>query len=369
MRIITCLLFLLLIAGIAFSQQASVVENVIVIKEKDRFGGWPANNGIWSWGDEIVVGFTWGYHDDEKEGGHPIRNDKPSVKRQARSVDGGKTWTIEKPSYLDENEKEPKLVECPGGINFAHKDFALMFVMEGSNAGFSRWFYSYDRCKTWNGPYRLPGFGRKGVFARTDYIINGPNDLFAFFTAAEDWGGEGWPFCARTTDGGKSWQFQGWIGEQPEQAGYSIMPSTLRLDNGALFSMIRRRSVIDGKKMWFIEPFLSPDDGHSWYLLKAPFINNAGNPPSMIRLKDGRIALTYGWRTAPYGVRAIISDDEAKTWSNEIILRDDGKSWDLGYPRTVQRSDGKCVTAYYFNDDSSKERYIAATIWDPGEKK
>gem|GEM_PF-4111678 len=40
--------------------------------------------------------------------------------------------------------------------------------------------------------------------------------------------------------------------------------------------------------------------------------------------------------------------------------------WDLGYPRTVQRPDGKIVTMYYFNDASSKERYIAATIWRPG---
>src|SRR5262245_32307961 len=35
-------------------------RNVIVHKEAGRFGGWPANNGIWSWGDEIVVGFKLG---------------------------------------------------------------------------------------------------------------------------------------------------------------------------------------------------------------------------------------------------------------------------------------------------------------------
>jgi hypothetical protein len=39
---------------------------------------------------------------------------------------------------------------------------------------------------------------------------------------------------------------------------------------------------------------------------------------------------------------------------------------DLGYPRTVQRPDGKLVTIYYFNDRPDTERYIAATIWDPG---
>jgi len=100
-------------------------------------------------------------------------------------------------------------------------------------------------------------------------------------------------------------------------------------------------------------------------MLDEPNIDNAGNPASMIRLSNGRIALTYGWREKPFGVRAIVSLDEGITWSDEMILRDDGKGWDLGYPRTVQRSDGKCVTVYYFNDKFSKERYIAATIWDP----
>jgi hypothetical protein len=53
-----------------------------------------------------------------------------------------------------------------------------------------------------------------------------------------------------------------------------------------------------------------------------------------------------------------------------VSMRQRGENrtnWDLGYPRTVQRSDGKIVTVYYFNEAANKERYIAATIWDPGE--
>jgi hypothetical protein len=52
------------------------------------------------------------------------------------------------------------------------------------------------------------------------------------------------------------------------------------------------------------------------------------------------------------------------TWGPELMLRDDAGTWDLGYPRTVQRADGKIVTVYYFNDAKDRERYIAATIWD-----
>jgi hypothetical protein len=47
-------------------------------------------------------------------------------------------------------------------------------------------------------------------------------------------------------------------------------------------------------------------------------------------------------------------------------LRDDGGGRDVGYPRSVQRKDGKVVTVYYIWDKKSgPERYIAATIWDP----
>jgi hypothetical protein len=102
-------------------------------------------------------------------------------------------------------------------------------------------------------------------------------------------------------------------------------------------------------------------------MLDQPNIDNAGNPATLTRLKDGRIVLVYGWRHDPYGIRARISSDEGQTWSAETVLRDDGRSWDLGYPRTVQRTDGNLVTAYYFNDDSQVERYIGATIWSAGE--
>jgi hypothetical protein len=123
---------------------------------------------------------------------------------------------------------------------------------------------------------------------------------------------------------------------------------------------------LDGNKRWWLEAFLSPDDGRSWYMLDEPNIDNGGNPASLTRLHDGRLVMVYGWRRAPFGIRARISSDEGLTWSEDMMLRADGRSWDLGYPRTVQRSDGNLVTAYYFNDDSQPERYIAATIWDPG---
>jgi hypothetical protein len=344
----------------AGQEMPRVIRHVDVFNEPGRFAGWPANNGIWNWGDEIVVGFTLGYHRDST--GHTIDRDRPSVPRQARSLDGGQSWSIESPSYLQDDGSEPVATPCPGGINFMAPGFAARLRND-------RFYCSLDRCRTWAGPYQLPTFDRPGLLARTDYVVESQERLTAFVTAEKESGGEGQPLCIRTTDGGKTWRRVGWIGPQPPAGyGYAIMPATVALGGNGYFSMIRRAGVFDGEKRWWLEPYLSPDEGESWFLLAEPVINNAGNPAAITRLADGRIVLVYGWREQPCGIRARLSSDEGQSWSPEFVLRADGRTWDLGYPRTVQRSDGLLVTAYYFNDDSQVERYIAATIWDPGPR-
>ncbi|MEZ4727442.1 MAG: hypothetical protein R3E79_09940 [Caldilineaceae bacterium] len=39
------------------------MQHITIYREPGRFAGWPANYGIWHWGNEIVVGFTAGYTD------------------------------------------------------------------------------------------------------------------------------------------------------------------------------------------------------------------------------------------------------------------------------------------------------------------
>jgi hypothetical protein len=58
----------------------------------------------------------------------------------------------------------------------------------------------------------------------------------------------------------------------------------------------------------------------------------------------------------------IRSPDGGRTWSSEINLRDDGLNWDMGYPRMVQRPDGKLVTAYYYATASRPQQFIGVTI-------
>jgi hypothetical protein len=129
-----------------------------------------------------------------------------------------------------------------------------------------------------------------------------------------------------------------------------------------LLSAIRCRHE---DRSW-IEAYRSLDLGESWKRDETPVLDTGeGNPPSLIRLKDGRLCLTYGYRASPYEMRARLSSDGGHTWDPEFTIRGHGGGRDIGYPRSVQRPDGKIVTVYYFHDEPKGERYIAATIWEP----
>lgn len=349
-------------ALICKAQKSSSAEHSIVYKEEGRFGGWPANHGIWSWGDEIVVGFR-SAHFKVMPVGHARDPERPQDEYQARSLDGGNTWTVEKPTDLVRPENGGRApTECPGGIDFSAPGFALMFRASGDTPA-SRFYYSTDRCRSWKGPHNLPLFGQPRIMARTDYLVDSKNEMSAFLTAAKRNGKEGHVFMARTNDGAKTWNFVSWIGPEPD--GFSIMPSSIRLSKTRILTTLRRK---EGADHW-IDSWVTDDNGASWRFLNRPVPStggSVGNPPSLLMLKDGRLALIYGYRSAPYGMRARLSSDRGASWGAEIVLRNDGGCWDLGYPRSVQRPDGKVVTAYYYNDRPDRERYVAATVWDPG---
>ncbi len=343
-----------------------VLEHVRVYSEPGRFGGWPANHGIWAWGEEILVGFSAAWFMKRPPDRHQVDPDRPEEPCLARSLDGGRTWTIERPTTLllpERGGRSPTDLTEP--IDFTHPDFAMTLRMTGIHQGPSYLYYSLDRGRTWRGPFRFPLFGRRGIAARTDYIVEGKRRALVFVTASKLDGREGRPMCARTSDGGRTWRFVSWIGPEPE--GFAIMPSTVRLSGRRLLTAVRcKLNAVD-----WIDAYLSTDGGKSWGFLSrpVPFTGGfSGNPPCLVRLRDGRIALTYGYRGTPYGIRARLSEDEGRTWSDEITLRDDGAAWDLGYTRSVQRPDGKIVTVYYFAEQPHTERVIMATIWDPGEK-
>lgn len=351
---------LLVLALIPLSAQSP--RHITVYEEAGRFGGWPANHGIWSWNNEILVGFAAAWFQNKDVGRHQMDSNKPEEPRLARSVDGGETWTIESPKSLLPPEQGGATVrDLDAPIEFTRPGFAMALRLTSVHNGPAYLFYSYDKGKSWRGPFRFPMLGFQGVAARTDYTVLGPKQARVFLTAAKSNGREGRPFCAETKDGGKTWSLMSMIG--PEPPGFSIMPSALRIGGSEWIAATR----VKQEPVNWIELYRSLDDAKTWKSEGriADTGSGSGNPPHMIKVKDGRICLTYGYRSKPFSIRAKFSSNNGKTWSKEVTLRDDAAAWDIGYPRSVQRTDGKVVTIYYYNDAPHRERFIAATIWDP----
>jgi hypothetical protein len=361
------------------------LEQVEIYREVGRFAGWPANYGMWAWGDELVLGFTVGAHLTEGRF-HARDTAQPFINLQARSLDGGRSWSVGNfpgrlpggrglsadehmnaglrlGETLDENPP-PALTEA---LDFSHPDFALMAARTGLLAGTRSFFYySYDRCRSWTGPFALPMWGQTAIAARTDYLVTGPKSCLLFLTANKTNGEEGRVLCARSLDGGRSFELLSFIGPETPGLDYSIMPASLRLKSGAI--LVANRIGEKDERFW-IDLYRSDDEGRSWELVSRPIafrdLRHQGNPGTLTELADGRVVLTYGNRDKPFFMAAKISADEGRSWGEEIVLRAGGGSYDIGYPRTLATADGTLVTAYYFNDAADRERYIAATRWRP----
>ena len=155
----TLVLSLLLLSPLILAT-AAPPKHVIVDHEPGRFGGWPANNGAWIWGHEIAVSFVRGWWHDQPDA-HSIDRERPAVVVVARSLDGGETWKVEAPVSPLHGTDATNPAPSPGGINFQHPDFALRVR---NNA----FHFSYDRARTWQGPYALPDLGVGALTARTE---------------------------------------------------------------------------------------------------------------------------------------------------------------------------------------------------------
>jgi sialidase-1 len=169
-------------------------------------------------------------------------------------------------------------------------------------------------------------------------------------------------FVARSNNRGRTWGQPSTVAYDPQgQRGFHE-PPMLKLSSGKLLIVTRSHNVTREGGADYLYQTFSTDGGRTWQGLERTPI--WGYPSHLLQLRDGRILCTYGYRREPYGIRAVFSDDEGRSWDmeNEIIIRADGASPDLGYPSSIQLDDGRILTSYYFPDTDSI-RYIAGSIW------
>lgn len=363
------------------------LEHVVVYRDESTFCAWPFNGGFWQFADgELAVGFFRGPCDYRSTGS----TNHGTVDREhvvIRSRDGGRTWPAEsltssffQADLAAELRGQKASVTAEKGYDPAADGFCLMsgFGMPPDDATHLAYaIVSTDRARTWSRPYRLPGgilrtHGFKLLAGRPSYIVRPDGMLLLFAHGARE------PFTRSdfhietgisngvvlgSWDGGASWGILGEIPAEPRHPGL-VMPSPLLLRDGTILASARRQ--YDGGSA-HATVHRSDDGGRTWRFVSR--VNDWGAPAHLAELPDGRIVCTYGYRQKPWGIRARISTDLGCTWGGEYILRDDGGSWDLGYPRTAVRPDGSLVTVYYFNrrDDAIQldggVRHIAATLW------
>ncbi len=372
--------------GIPFAcaEKSAAIEHTIAAIEEDRFHGWPANNGVWQWDDEILVGFTQG--DFELKPGHNIAGRQDSL--LSRSRDGGQTWEMFDPQgFLDDDNQQyvgVQKTELTKPLDFTHSGFAMRIFADGYHGNHDPqggFFYSENRGKDWNGPYALTGLTNhpemkdKLLSPRTDYLVQSDHHCFIFISAHKEDEKLKRIACVQTTDGGQTFEFVAWVTPQSNAAS-AIMSQTVQLSQKE-FVLAYRKIYRGSDKLDEIEAYRSLDGCKTWHpLSKIKVMQTHSNPPALVKLNDGGLCCAYGDRHVGE-IRARYSNDRGKSWGPEFIIRDDfqalpedpdsqrGLNADIGYPRLVQRSDGKLVAIYYWATAENPQQHIAVSIWRP----
>jgi hypothetical protein len=111
-----------------------------------------------------------------------------------------------------------------------------------------------------------------------------------------------------------------------------------------------------------LDLYRSTDGGKKWSLERAALVGDQRHPADLCRLNDGRILLSYGIRNDIRGIGFRVATSDAITWWEPRLLLEFPIAYDMGYPSSVQLSDGTIVTAYYCDRDIGHTRYHIGTV-------
>lgn len=208
---------------------------------------------------------------------------------------------------------------------------------------------STDGGLTWSAPYRVPATAPHGPVVLTDGRL--------LFAGKEYPAGTGRVGVWESADDGLTWKLLAWIPSRPgdDPTRYHELHAVGTADQRVVVH-IRNHNKVNERETLQCE---SSDGGKTWSVPKA--IGVWGLPSHLLRLRDGRLVMTYGYRRPPRGNHARVSEDHGRTWSEPIVLSDDGIG-DIGYPSTVELASGQLLTLWY---ESKRSGAVVVKLPEP----
>ena len=346
------------------------VENIRVISQQPHlYSGWPTlarrKNG------ELLLVCS---------GGRELHVCPFGRVELMRSKDGGESWSFPR-IVMDGpiDDRDAGVLETAKGSILITSFTSLAYESSLKSAEKNKW--PTDRIQRWTAAHERVNAEQRqqalGVWmirstdggvtfsGRYDPVVNSPHgpiqisDGRLIYAGKQLWTDENRVGVAHSTDDGKTWK---WLAAIPTRGGDNHCDyhelHAVETENGKLIAHIRNHNPKNARETLQTE---SDDGGHT--STDPHSIGVWGLPSHLLRLKDGRLLMSYGHRRKPYGNQARLSEDGGKSWSEPITVSDDGIGGDLGYPSTVQLDDNSLVTVWYEKMKNSSRAVLRQAKW------
>ncbi len=346
--------------------RADVLETKTILPAGQPYAGWPTvarrRDGtlwlVWSGGREAHVCPFGQVH-------------------AMTSADDGQTWTW--PRVLFDgpiDDRDSGVVETARGTLLVTTFTSLAYEgplakLAADDPRRARWLGVHDRLDAEGRTAELGEWllrstdGGTTWSARLPTTVNSPHgpiqlaDGRLLYAGKELWTPEGRIGVCTSKDDGLTWE---WLAEIPTRPGDAVKRGyhelhAVETDDGRILVQIRNHNEPHKGETLQTE---SSDGGRTWSEPRS--IGVWGLPSHLLKLRDGRLVMTYGYRRPPYGNQARVSRDHGRTWSEPLTISADGASGDLGYPSTVELADGRLLTVWY-EKPASGNATLRQAIW------